>query len=344
MAYIRKRGKRWHAEICRTSQDGQQIRESASRSTKAEAVAWAEQREAEIAGGAVVIAKRTTFGQLLERYAAEVSPTKRGERWERIRIQALVHGRPDSFPAAPPDPIAAVRLADLDARHIAAWRDRRLRSVSSASVRREWSLLSNACSIAVKEWSLLEKNPMLTVKRPRGSEPSTRRPSEDEIERILYCLGYDRNATPQTKTARVGAAYRFAIETAMRAGEIAGLEWRDVEMARRYLRTRGKTPAATREVPLSSEALEVLDQLASVRDGQSVFMVSTASIDALFRKAKAKAGVENLTFHASRHEAITRLARVFDVLELARIVGHRDLRMLLVYYNPSAEDLSGKLK
>jgi hypothetical protein len=46
----------------------------------------------------VVIAKRTTFGQLLERYAAEVSPTKRGERWERIRIQALVHGRPGGEP------------------------------------------------------------------------------------------------------------------------------------------------------------------------------------------------------------------------------------------------------
>lgn len=130
----------------------------------------------------------------------------------------------------------------------------------------------------------------------------------------------------------------------MRAGEIAGLEWRDVEMQRRYLRTRGKTPAATREVPLSSEALEVLDQLASVRDGQSVFGISTASLDALFRKARTKAGVEDLTFHDSRHEAITRLARVFDVLELARIVGHRDLRMLLIYYNPSAEDLSGKLK
>jgi len=124
----------------------------------------------------------------------------------------------------------------------------------------------------------------------------------------------------------------------------AGLEWRDVEMARRYLRTRGKTPAATREVPLSSEALEVLEQLDSVRDGQSVFGISAASLDALFRKAREKAGVEDLTFHDSRHEAITRLAKVFDVLELARIVGHRDLRMLLIYYNPSAEDLSGKLK
>ncbi len=344
MAYIRKRGRRWHAEICKNSPDGQQVRESASRSTKAEAVAWAAQREADIVGGAAVVAKRMTFGEMLERYAAEVSPTKRGERWERIRIQALVHGRPDAFPAAPADPIAAVRLADLDARHFAAWRDRRLRAVSPASVRREWSMLSNACSVAVREWSLLSKNPMLTVKRPRGSEPRTRRPSEDEIKRILYCLGYSSDEAPKTKTARVGAAYRFAIQTAMRAGEIAGLQWRDVEMERRYLRTHGKTPAATREVPLSSEALEVLQKLAGVRDGESVFGISAASLDALFRKARAKAGVEDLTFHDSRHEAITRLAKVFDVLELARIVGHRDLRMLLVYYNPSAEDLSGKLK
>jgi integrase len=324
--------------------DGQKIRESASRSTKAEAISWAEQREAEIIGGAAVVAKRMTFGELLERYAAEVSTTKRGERWERIRIEALVHGRPDAFPALPPDPITSIRLADLDARHFAAWRDRRLRSVSPASVRREWSLLSNACAVAVREWSLLAKNPMLTVKRPKGSAPRTRRPSDNEIERILYCLGYSRDEAPKTKTAMVGAAYRFAIETAMRAGEIAGLEWRDVELERRYLRTRGKTPAATREVPLSSEALEVLDQLAGVRDGESVFGISTASLDALFRKARAKAGVEDLTFHDSRHEAITRLAKVFDVLELARIVGHRDLRMLLVYYNPSAEDLSKKLK
>ena len=32
------------------------------------------------------------------------------------------------------------------------------------------------------------------------------------------------------------------------------------------------------------------------------------------------------------------------VLELARAVGHRDLRMLQAYYNESAEDLAKKLK
>jgi integrase len=49
-------------------------------------------------------------------------------------------------------------------------------------------------------------------------------------------------------------------------------------------------------------------------------------------------------FHDTRHEGITRLAAVLVVLELARAVGHRDLRMLQAYYNESAEDIAKQLK
>ena len=65
--------------------------------------------------------------------------------------------------------------------------------------------------------------------------------------------------------------------------------------------------------------------------------------DALFRKLCAKAGIEGLHFHDSRHTAITRLAKKLTVLELARMVGHKDLNMLLVYYNESAEEIAKKL-
>jgi hypothetical protein len=37
------------------------------------------------------------------------------------------------------------------------------------------------------------------------------------------------------------------------------------------------------------------------------------------------------------------LAKKLNVLDLARMVGHRDLRMLQVYYNESAEDMAAKL-
>ena len=58
---------------------------------------------------------------------------------------------------------------------------------------------------------------------------------------------------------------------------------------------------------------------------------------------KAKAGVVGLTFHDARAEAITRLSKKLDILQLARMVGHKDLKMLSVYYRESAADIAKKL-
>ena len=55
------------------------------------------------------------------------------------------------------------------------------------------------------------------------------------------------------------------------------------------------------------------------------------------------AGIEDLTFHDTRHEALTRLARKLDVLDLARMVGHRDPRSLMIYYNPTASEIAQRL-
>jgi integrase len=345
MASFRKRGATWRAEVRRKG-----VSESASFSTKAQAVAWAHQIESRIETGTHGQVAVGTFGELASRYAREVSPTKDGARWEQIRIRALTEGRPDLFPPVPPDALAGVPLRDLDERHFVAWRDRRLRSVTAGSVRREWSLLSNVCTVAINEWRLIDRHPMRAVKRPVSPPSRERLATDDEIERLLYCLGYDRATVPTTKSGRVGAALLFAIETAMRAGEIAALHWSDVAAERRHLRVTGvavgsgKTAAARREVPLSGEALRILHQLQQVRAGEYVFAATASSIDALFRKARDKAGVVGLTFHDFRHLAITRLAKRLDVLSLARMVGHRDLRMLMVYYNPSAEELAEKLR
>ncbi|PZP52091.1 MAG: hypothetical protein DI596_14235, partial [Azospira oryzae] len=253
------------------------VRRSATFDTKAEAAAWAAKVEAEIVSGkSGRIPTDKTFGDLLERYRDEVSSTKRGQRWEIVRIERLLRGRPDGKSPEPPDPITRVRLVDLDASHFAEWRDRRLKKVSPATVLREWSLLSAAIYRAVKEWKWMTDNPMREVKRPATPPPRERRISEDEIERLLIALGYNREADPATTSARIGAAFLFAIETAMRAGEITALEWRDVHLDRRYLVVAGdragagKTRAARRQVPLSSEAVRILRQMERVKNGPSV--------------------------------------------------------------------------
>ena len=63
----------------------------------------------------------------------------------------------------------------------------------------------------------------------------------------------------------------------------------------------------------------------------------------MFRRACIKAGVENAHFHDGRATALTRLAKIYNVLELAKIVGHRDPRSLMVYFREGAESLAERM-
>ncbi len=325
MASFRKRNKGWFVEVNRKG-----IRKYATFSTKAEAVAWAAKVELDIIDGKKGAIPDKTFADLLTRYKNDISPSKRGARWEAIRIDKL----------SAMD-IGKVRLDEIDSTHVTTWRNERLKDVSGSSVVREWKLLSSACNIAMREWKWLHANPFAGVKRPQENAPRDRLITDDEIERILYACGYEYDLTPVTAYARVGAAFLFAIETAMRAGEIIGLTWADVNLDGRTARLRMTKNGTARTVPLSSEAIRILEQLPKA---DTVFGLTSPILDALFRKAKGSALITDVTFHDSRHLAITRLAKKLDVLDLARMVGHRDLKQLMIYFNPTAESLADKLR
>ena len=54
--------------------------------------------------------------------------------------------------------------------------------------------------------------------------------------------------------------------------------------------------------------------------------------------------LQDLHFHDSRADALTRLSRRMDVMRLARISGHRDLRQLLqTYYRETAADVAASI-
>lgn len=320
MASYEKRGRNWRATVKRG-----EVRKSATFPTKAEAQAWAIALEADIRSqkhGAIPL---KTFGQLLERYRDEVSITKRGHAWEYKRISVLLKYK-----------VAYVRLSDLDATHVARWRDERLQDVSSASVLRDWNLLSHACTIAVREWKWLRHNPFREIPRPKDSKPRQRVFNDDEIERICFALGLDEIQAPTTISQRAALAFLFALETAMRAGEIVGITREDIH-ARHVHLPRTKNDSA-RDVPLSATARAILDLLP---DG---FGIASQQLDALFRKAKKRAGCDDARFHDSRRTALTRLAKRLGPMELARMSGHKDLKLLMaVYYAPNIDDLADKL-
>ena len=326
MASFRQKGKGWEAAVCIKGHP----RKSKTFGTKREATFWAAQIEQEILSGNRGDIPNKTFGDLLTRYGAEVSPKKRGCYWELKRISALSR-----------DKITSVMLCDLKADDFASWRDRRLRTVTAGTVLRDWNLLSHAINTAINEWEWLQTNPMKRVKRPSQPLPRDRLISGDELTRLLLALGYDYEAELDSVSSRVGAALLFAIETAMRAGEICGLTWDRVDLYKRTARLIETKNGSKRDVPLSTEAIRILRQLEP--DSSSVFQLESSQIDALFRRGKKMAMIEGLHFHDSRATAITRLSKKLDILTLARMSGHKDLRMLQIYYRESAEDIAKRL-
>lgn len=321
MASIQRHRGKWRVQVFCGGR-----RESRVCETRQEAAQWALARTAELTGKRL---PDKTLGDALARYGADVSPSHRGERWEVLRLAAL--GRM---------PIAGRKLAGMAAADFAGWRDARLAKVRPGTVAREMTLLRGVLEYARRDLGWLTANPMQGVRWPTTPRGRARRVPAAEVEAVRAAFGVAEVLRSETMTQRVGLAFLFALETAMRAGEILGLHWPDVRLAERFVILPRTKNGDRREVPLSSFAVEILQAL-PVGDGP-VFGLSAELRDALWRKNRP-ASLRDLHFHDSRAEAIWRLSKKLDVMQLARVIGHRDLRSLMIYYNESAADLATRL-
>ena len=335
MASIAKRDGTWRAQLATLG-----VRESKTFNTKAEAAAWAAKRETEIREGAATgIQKGKTLDDAFRRYEKEVSVHKRVHRQEILRMSAI--GRTVIDGTA----LQNMKLVEITSNVLGKWRDHRLKvdKVLGSSVNRDLNLLSHVFAAAAREWKWIAMSPTTDVRRPADPPPRDRLYSDDEIERICLALGFDRAQTELATTGyqRTAVAFLFAIETAMRAGEICGLTATDI--VGRTATLQQTKNGTKRAVPLSRRAMELLALLPEAPAGQPIFAITAPSLDAVFRKAKLRAMIVDGTFHDTRHLAITRLAKKLNVLDLARMVGHRDLRQLQVYYNESAETMATRL-
>ncbi|KVZ57563.1 site-specific integrase [Burkholderia ubonensis] len=335
MATFQKRGNSWRAIVRKAGHKPI----SASFDSKAEAAAWATATEAKLNDGGEVLEDNTigipTVAGLLNRYALEVSPNKRGERWEVIRLEMLcrnfkVFGKPIS------------RFSPQD---MADWRDERLASVSAASVNRELNLISAVFTTAIKEWRMpIKANPVHMIRRPGGTRPRKRRVDDAEVQAICSALKWDMKSAPELSMHYIAWSFAFAVETAMRRGEILKMMRRHLHLSERYVHLPSTKNNEDRNVPLSTKAIEMIAMLGDGEPDDYLVPVNAASFDTLFREAKKKVGLVDLHFHDSRREAATRMSKLLsNVLELAAVTGHKSLKMLQVYYEPKAADLAAKL-
>lgn len=119
----------------------------------------------------------------------------------------------------------------------------------------------------------------------------------------------------------------------MRQGEVLGI--RPEHVSERTVHLPKTKNGESRDVPLTKRAKAILDLCGNE------FPVASGTCDTLFRKARDKTGLRDIHFHDSRREATSRLAAKVDVMSLAKITGHKDIKLLLrVYYAPDMQEIA----
>ena len=137
---------------------------------------------------------------------------------------------------------------------------------------------------------------------------------------------------------------QLALETAMRQGELLRLHWEYIDLNRGTAHLPDTKNGEARTVPLSSTAIAVLRALPRALHGDVFRGVTTEAVKRSYMRAIRRAGSKDLRFHDLRHEATTRLfEKGLNIMEVASITGHKDLRMLRRYTHLKAEDLARKL-
>jgi integrase len=336
MATFRKRSGRntrgqWQAQVRKKGYPLQ----TKTFDTRAAAETWARAIEVEMDRGQFVSraeAESTTLRELLERYREEITPQKKGAAPETARIRALLR-----------HPLAQRFIAGIRGVDIARFRDERLKKVSPATVKRDLVILSHLFEVTRKEWGIHVHNPVRDIKLPAHSRSRERRlqssTQEEQNEETLLL-----HACREARNPHLLPIVQLALETAMRQGELVRLRWEHIDLNRRIAHLPNTKNGESRTVPLSTTAVKVLRALPRSLNGQVFPGLTTEAIKRAYIRATRRAGIEDLRFHDLRHEATTRLfEKGLNIMEVASITGHKDLRMLRRYTHLKAEDLARKL-
>lgn len=326
MASIRHKSNKWQARVKRTG-----IVAEKSFQTKQEAVRWARQIEVKIELGEYVSPTPTKsrmpdpicFGELIRRYSKEVATQHRSPT-SQINLRILSRD------------LGHLKLNEVEPKSIAAWRDKKLKKIKSASVNRLIGTLGSIINHARKEWQLSIVNPVPDIKRPPNGQSRTRRLEDNEEQRLLAAL--DKKYVHIVK---------FAIATGMRRGEILGLKWWNVDVDLKIAQLPMTKNGESRQVPLSSAAIEVIDEVADSNVWSingAVFDIHPEALHRAWCRACKKTGIKGLRLHDLRREAVSRFFEIgLNVMEVSAISGHKTLSQLQTYTRLDTKKLVPKL-
>lgn len=327
MATFRKRGGRWQAIIRRTN-----LRASRSFDRLVDAKAWAtaQERDADLAG--TMPGKMLgTLGAVIERYEREMWPTK---RWGGSKAQELKVLRRD---------LGARLLADLSQSSILAYA--RGLELSPGGVSSRLSYLREVLRTARDLWAM--SVPLAAVDNAIGaaqrmkvaghSGVRTRRPTQAELDTIIT----HAEARPGAMIDLADIVRVLAV-LPLRVGELLGIQWDDLDAARRTAVLRGRKHPDIRvrekndqEVPLIAFAgVDTFDMIAGrPRYLPSPFPYKRSSVSTAFGQATLRCQIRDLHIHDLRAHATSALLEAgVPIPQVALISGHKNWKVLARVY------------
>lgn len=282
---------------------------------------------------------------------AELRPSSRRtfeSLWRNYIATSTIANRP----LAEIDDVELDDFLDQLGRQVGTRTGRRLSTATVGQVRKLLSLVMNYA----ERKRHIDRNPIRLVQGPTVRHRKVMPPAVDDVQRILAELA-DR---PEH------AAYVLAAYTGMRSGEVFGLRWQDVDLARREVIVRGTIDAATmlwmpttksddgaRLIALPATVVLALTVLQGQPRRRKAFpvdlifttrtggVVSPSNANKRLQRAAVAAGVtaerrarglDDLTFHTMRHALVTALREAgADEESMQRTVGHASTTMTSHY-------------
>ncbi|MBN6742071.1 site-specific integrase [Acidithiobacillus sp. MC6.1] len=317
-AKVRKKGYPTQTQVFRSKREAQEW--SAIIESEMARGVWRDRSEAE----------RTTLEECVVRYLREVTPTKKSNHPEELRLRQWALR-----------PLSKRFMASIRGKDVAdVIRDMESEGKSPNTIRLHLAVLSHLFTVAQSDWGMEAlDNPVARVRKPRLPG------------------GRERRLLPGEAGALLGAAdmpfaclISLALETAMRREEMASLVWKNVDLKGRSIFLPKTKNGEARTIPLSPAAVEALSTLPRNIDG-AVFGLTTDGIDSAWGRARAAAGIpggwgaDALHLHDLRHEATSRFFERtdLDLMEIKTITGHKSLQMLARYTHLRTANLADRL-
>jgi integrase len=323
--------------------DGKRYQESTKQTNKRVAEQMEAARKTQLAKGEVGIKDRTPAPTLkdFEARFTEAIETQCANKPETVSFYKEKYRR-----LLDHAPFAKARLDEIDRAMIDAYKQTRRRQlsrygrpVSPGSVNRELATLSRALRLAL-DWDLIGKVPKMK-----------RLPGERVRDFVLDQQNEDRYLAAAPQPLKDAAL--LMIDTGLRAGEAASLQWSDIWLqaavnARHgYLHVRdGKSKNAKRTVQLTERVAKMLQERKDASKSVYLFPGDSPAAPILVtsldhqhdRVREALKLPKDFVIHSLRHTMLTRLgesgAGAFGIM---RIAGHSSVTVSQRYVHPSEE-------